>query len=131
MRVVVARAPVKRLIRVRKTVVDEMPDELIGSTVIREPALVPRIDEAHSAQEGQLVARDRQREVEGVRDVADSQLVMRERVHERESNRVRKQPEDLSRLPKHLRGGESVPSDPDFLRANDFGESALGICYHS
>jgi hypothetical protein len=104
-RVVVPRAPVKRLIRVRKTVVDEMPDELIGSTVIGEPALVPRSDEAHSSQEGQLVARDRQREVEGVRDVADSQLVMRERVHERESNRVRKQPEDLSRLPKHLRGG--------------------------
>lgn len=128
---VVPRAYVERLIHVGETVVDEMPDELVGSPVIREPALVPRGDEAHPSQEGQLMARDRQREIEGVRDVADGQLVMRERVHEREADRVREEPEDLRRLPEHPRSGESVPGRPDLPGADDFGESALRFCYHS
>lgn len=115
----------------RETVVDKMADEHIGNPVIREPAFVPRRDEKHSSQEGQLVARDREREIEGVRDVANGQLVMRERVHEREPDRVCEEPEDFRCPPEHLRGGEASPGCPDFLLADDFGKSALGFCYHT
>lgn len=131
MRVVVERAPVKGVIDMGKTVVDKMTDEHIGNPVIRKPALVPRRDEEHPPQEGQLVARDRQREIEGVRDVPDGQLVMRECVHERKPNRACEEPEDLRCPPEHLRRGEAAPGPPDFLPADDFGESSLRFCYHS
>ena len=127
----VRRTPVKRVIHMGKTVVDKMADEHIANPVIRQPALVPRRDEEHSSQEGQLVARDRQREIEGVRDVPNGQLVMRERVQERKPNRICQESEDLRGPPEHLRSGEAAPGRLDFLLADDFGESALGFCYHS
>ena len=129
MPVVVAPCPhSKRFAGVGKAVVNEMTDEIVCGPVVREPALVPRRDESHPSQEGQLVARDREREIECVRDVADGERVMGEGVHEREANRVREEPEDLRGLAERLPWRQSVPSRPNSSRADDFGEHVLGVC---
>lgn len=123
--------PVEGVIHMGQTVVDEMADEDVVDAVVREPALVPRRDEKHPSKEGQLVARDRQREIQGVSDVPDGQLVVRERVHERKPDRICQEPEDLRRSAEHVGRRETAPGGSDFLPADDFGERALRLCYHS
>jgi len=109
------------LTHVGQAVVDQVAYELVRGTVVGEPALVARCDEAHSSQQRELVTRDGQREIERPREVPDRQLVVRQRMHEREPNGVREEPEDLRGLPEHPRGRETVPGRTDLLGTDHFG----------
>ena len=53
---------------------DEMTDEVVGGTVVREPAIIAGRDETHATQRRQLVTRRRERQPERVGDVANCHL---------------------------------------------------------
>ncbi len=119
------------LTHVSQAVVDQVAYELVRRVVVSEPALVACGDEAHHSQQRKLVTGNGQRQIERAREVPDRQLVMRERVHEREPDWVREQLEDLRGFRERLRVGETASGRPDLLSADDFGQRALRLCYHS
>jgi hypothetical protein len=94
--------------RVGQAVMDQVAHEVVHGAVVREPALVARLDEAHASQPRQLMTRHGQRQVQCAREVSHRQFVMRERVHQGKADRVRKDLEDFHRIAQHVHGGETV-----------------------
>lgn len=129
---VVGRAlPDKTFADVREAVMDQMPHERIRGPVERQPALVAACDEAHPSEQGELMARDGQREIERASEVPNGQLVVRERVHERDSDWIREDFEYLYGPTEYLGRCEPVLRRFDLLAIDDFGQRVLDGHSHS
>lgn len=102
--------------RVTERIVDKPPDELVRGAVDGEPSLVTAGDEAHPAQQGELMAHGRQWQLEGVREIAYRELVMGQRMKDADTDRICESLEDLDRFVDHVGGRDTVAS-----RANSIG----------
>lgn len=88
--------------QMREAVMNQAADKLARRVVERGAPLVARSDELHPPQDGELVAGCRQREREGVGEVANAQLVVRECVHKTQAHWVCQNLEDFDCIGDHL-----------------------------
>ena len=100
----------------RKTVVHEVTDKLVGGLIERQTSFVPTGNEPQAAQQRQLVAHGRQGEVEGVSQVAYRQLVVGERVKDTDTDWVCQRLEDFDGFVHDLGARHSLACDTNASR---------------
>ena len=116
-------------LHVRQTVMHEMTDEVIIRAIVREPPFVAERDEAHAPKRSQLVTCCRERQVQGVRNVANRHLGVGEGVQQGESHSIREQPKHLGGLHEYLGRREPFPTGPHTARVDDGRELRRRLCF--
>lgn len=106
---------------VSETVVDQVTDKGVRRAIVRETSFIARRHESHPPQKRQLVARCREGEPEGSRNVSDRQLFVRQGMHQREPHRIGEQLEDFDRFSEHVWSRQAFSRCRDLFCTDDFG----------
>lgn len=116
---------------VSQAVVHEVADQFVDDAVKRETAYVSAGDEIQPAQYGELLARRRDGQSEGSRQIADAEFLVRQRVHDGDPHRVREGLEDFGRVPKNFRCGQARFRVGDPFRIDYRGKARRFVDFHT
>jgi len=111
-------------LHVNETVVDQVFDAIVDDTIEGQPAFVPFGHQLQSSQNRELLASDREREIEGVGEISHAELVVGQGVHDRKPHWARQRPEDLSGVLQDLAFWKRAACCDDLRPVDHLGEIA-------
>ena len=108
----------------------EFADERINDPVVGLSPCFARRDELHTTQERELMAHDRHRKVERLRQITDAQLVVREGMHDSDANRACQCLENIDCFDDDIVGRNAAPCCGHLCGVDDDGECGC-VHFHS